>query len=605
MKHFNKLAMGLVLTGIMTQSCKKDFQEANTNPQALNDTKPEFLFTAATMDYSMAGRSMLISKYGSSLRYMQYITPDVVDKDAMEGAFCDPGKTTFPSPSGSFYSDYFTSTGRDYNRIIAKIDKMEDGAVKKGYANLRYVCEIMNTYDAWKVSDIYGGLPYSQAFKVTEFPTPKFDFGWDLYKSFDNTLKAAVVALSATVDAEQIPFVKQDFFYNGDKDKWIRFANTLRIKIAQRYEKRDAAHLAAVLTDIATNFGGKIISKQDESFGYTNTRDWNNNIDDIDGIQNGYVASFAFVEFLRSTNDPRLPLLVRQNDWGTNYAGYNDVKANGTAAAKATLDSAAVNYSRYVGKHVFSASASAPYGWEGQTKTKQFTVTSGTGTATRTLSYISLINTRLFVKNGGFKVGNPSLHLDETVVDGGTIPMRTNLLNYAEACFMMAEIAAKGGNGLGKSAAQWYNDGVTASFDFYKQKGISQNLPGAADAVLGDFLIRYPYAGLASIYSQAWVNYLTQPEESWAMWKRTGYPQFDDYRAGAANKIGDGSGIAYLENLFNGSTNLTIPRRYILPVTTVQMAGSLEAAINDMKSKDAAYGNDRLDSRGRIWWDKQ
>ncbi len=35
------------------------------------------------------------------------------------------------------------------------------------------------------------------------------------------------------------------------------------------------------------------------------------------------------------------------------------------------------------------------------------------------------------------------------------------------------------------------------------------------------------------------------------------------------------------------------------------MAGSLEAAIIDMQSKDAAYGNGRLDLCGRIWRDKQ
>lgn len=604
MKKINYIALGLLMAGVMTQSCKKDFQEVNTNPNQLNDTRPEFLFTSATLNYTLGNRDQLISKYASPLRYMQYVVGDGIDKEAMESPYCDPGKTTFPSPRGNYYRDYFGTVGRDYQRIIAKINEVPDSSLRRAYANLGAICKIMDTYDAWKIADVYGALPYTEAFNFSQFPVPKYDYDWELYKLFDQQLKASADVLKNSVTADQIDISKQDFFYAGNKDKWLRFANTLRIKIAQRYEERDAQQLTAVLTDIATNYGGMIISSNEESFGYSNLRDWNNNIDDIDAIQNSYVAAFPFVEFLKSTNDPRLPLLVRRNDWGANYSVYNDVKTNGTAEAKATLDSAALNTTRYWGKHVFSASSGAAYGWQGQSKTHQFTVNTASGTATRTLNFISLINTRLFVKNGGFKPGNPSLHDDETVVDGSTIKMRTSLMNYAGVCFMMAEIAAKGGNGLGKTAAQWYNDGVTASFDFYKEKGITQGTPGAAATALGDFLTRYPYSGLPGIYAQAWVNYLIEPDEAWAMWKRTGYPQFEDYRAGQPSKIGDGSGIAYMQNLYTGSQDLTIPRRYILPVTSTEINANLDKAVSDMQAKDATYGVDRLDSRGRIWWDQ-
>lgn len=605
MKKINRIALGLLMTGVMAQSCKKEFQEANTNPGQLNDTKPEFLFTAATLNYTYPNREQVTTKYSSTLRYMQYIVGDDAGKDAMESPYADPTKTTFPSPPGVYYRDYFGMYGRDYHRIIDKISTLADTTLRSAYANLGAICRIMDTYDAWKIADMYGALPYTQAFNASQFPLPKYDYDYELYKLFDTQLKDAATVLKNTVAANQVDISKQDFFYAGNADKWMRFANTLRIKIAQRYEKRDAQQLTAVLTDVATNFAGKIISSNAEGFGYDNVRDWNNNIDELDAIQTTYDAAFPYVEFLKSTNDPRLPLLVRPNDWGTNAPAYNDIKANGTAAAKTTLDSIPLNRSRYVGKHVFSASSGAAYGWEGQAKTHQFTVTTGTGTTTRTLNYISLINGRLFVKNSGFKPGNTDLHTDETVVDGSTIKMRTSLMNYAGVCFMMAEIASKGGNGLGKSAAQWYTDGVTASFDFYKEKGIQQGMPGAAATALGDFLTRYPYNGLPSVYSQFWVNSLVEPEEAWATWKRTGYPQFDNYRAGQANKIGDGSGIAYLENLYTGTQNLLIPRRYILQITSSELTSNLDKAVADMKAKDAAFGVDRLDSRGRVWWDMQ
>lgn len=598
MKKMIHIAIGMMaITG-----CQKDFQEANTNPGQLYDTKPEFLFTSATLNYTAPNREQLTTKYASTMRYMQYIVGDDAGKDVMEAPYADNTRTTFPSPQGFYYRDYFSLYGRGYHVIIDKIAAIPDPELKKAYASLGAICRILDTYDAWKIADMYGALPYTQAFKAVAFPLPEYDYDFELYERFDTQLKEAVNVLRTSVPASQIALGKQDFFYNGDIDKWMRFANTLRIRIAQRYEKRDPQQLVTVLADIADNHAGRIISTQAESFGYDNLRDWNNNIDEIDALQTSYVAAFPFVEFLKSTNDPRLRLLVRPNDWGTNAPAYNDIKANGTAAAKATLDSVPLNRSRYVGKHVFSASSAAAYGWEGQPKAHQFTVNRGQGTATQTLNYVSLINTRLYVKNGGFREGSTGLHTDERIANGATIKMRTSLMNYAGVCFMMAEIAAKGGNGLGRSAAQWYADGVTASFDFYKEKGIAQGLPGAASVSFGDYLTRYPYNGLPSIYSQAWVNALVEPEEAWAMWKRTGYPQFDDYRAGRANKIGDGSGIAYLENLYTGTQNLVIPRRYILQITSTEMSANLDKAIMEMRAKDPAYG-ERLDSRGRVWWD--
>ncbi|WP_160711624.1 SusD/RagB family nutrient-binding outer membrane lipoprotein [Chitinophaga solisilvae] len=605
MKQFHKIALGLLAVAALTQSCMKKMQDTNTDPNLLYDTRPEFLFTDATKSYTLPGRTQLLNKYSTSLRYMQYIVGDNADKDAMEAPYCDPGKVNFPDPGsdGTLYSDHFNGVGRDMSKIIDKINNTESPLLRNAYTDLKAICTIMRVYDAWRVADMYGALPYSQAFRPTEYAVPDFDFNWTLYLQFDQELKASADVLKAK-SKDQKDISKQDFFYGGKTDSWIKFANTLRIKIAQRYEKRNAAHLAGVLTDIAGNYGSQIISSNAESFGYNNLQDWNNDVNDINAIQNVYVSAFPFVEFLKSTRDPRLPLMVRENDWGTNYKPYTSVRDFGIPASKTELNEPSRNTSRFMGKHVFSASSGSAYDWWGQAKTHSFTYTSGSGTATATLNFISLIQGRLFVKNGGFRdVDANVMHDDEKIVDGNTIKMRTSLLSYAETCFMMAEIAAKGGNSLGKSAAQWYDEGVTASFNDYKQKGIEQGTPRAADAQLGDFLTRYPYKGLESVYSQAWVNFLTQPEEAWAMWKRTGYPQFSTYVPGGVNKIGDGSGIAYLESLYTGSQNLLIPRRAVIPVSATEMLGNIGNAVKAMQAKDADYGVDRLDTRGRIWWD--
>ena len=399
-------------------------------------------------------------------------------------------------------------------------------------------------------------------------------------------------------------------FYGGDYTKWLAFANTLRIKIAQRYEKRDAANLTSVINDIATNFDKNIISSTAGSFGYNQTQDWNTNVDDINVLLFSYDAAFPFVEFLKSTNDPRIKFMVRENDFGENYKGYVNVEQNGTPEAKAALQLPA-NKVRYWGKHPSPASADGSYGFTGGDRFKTFNL--GTGTNTQTLGILSAIQTRLFLKNGGFggfdTRSDPAIykHDDEAIVDGKTIKVRTPYLTYAETCFMMAEIAQKGGNDFGKSASDWFYAGVQASFDQYKALATATGVPNAANVNIGDLLTSLPYLGLPSIYSQAWVNFLTEPDEAWAQWKRTGYPQFTDVRPGDNGKIGDGSSIAYLENLWNGNKNLVIPRRAALNLSSGSNPNSANYtnAINTMIAKDPAYGTKATDTFGRIWWDKQ
>lgn len=605
MKKINKYIVGLFALAALGQSCKKEMIDTNTNPKKLNDAGPEFLFTGATVDFTITGRGVTAQKYGTTLKYMQYVANDAVDASGMGAAYWDPGKNTGPNPGFSYYDDYYNSIGRDMHRIIDKINTLSD-AQQASYQGLKGICSIVDTYQAWRVADVFGAMPYAEAFNAASFPLPKYDLNYDLYKVFDQKLKDAATLIK-NAPSGQINMNAQDLFYGGDYNKWLAFANTLRIKIAQRYEKRDAGNLAAVLTDIANNFGSNIISSTAGSFGYDQTRDWNNNVDDINVLLFSYNASYPFVEYLKSTKDPRIKFMVRENDFGTNYGPYKTVQTNGDAAAKAAL-LLPENQQRYWGKHTFPASIDPAYGAYGADRFKTFSITGGT----QTLGFLSAIQTRLFLKNGGFggfdaRSSRALMHDDETYVDGSTIKMRTFYLSYAETCFMMAEIAEKGGNGLGKSASAWFTAGVQASFDQYKALAIATNVPGAANVNLGSFTSDLTYKGLPSIYSQAWVNYLLQPEEAWAMWKRTGYPQFTDVRPGNNGKIGDGSGIAYLESLWDGNKNLLIPRRNSLTLSTGSEPNraNYDNAIKAMISKDPAYGTGTTDTKGRIWWDAQ
>ncbi len=502
--------------------------------------------------------------------------------------------------------------------IIQNIDLLPEPE-KSSYADLRAICQILDTYQAWRTLDIYGAMPYHQAFNVSQYPLPAYDYEQTLYKTFDSVLKVAATVLNTNQTVQQVALGAQDFFYGGDIPSWEAFANTLRIKIAQRYEKRDASNLAAVLNDIASNFGGQIISNNAQSFGVNNTQGYQNLLDNVN-ILLDFDVSYAFAEFLKSTKDPRLPLLVRQNDYGTNDVDYNTVQQYGTPSAIATLDSPAINTSRYWGKHAFAASQNNPsYGLNGRGTFQSFALTNSSNLVQ--IEFLSNIQTRFLVKNGGFnnngydpKTATARLHTDESnTATTQSIPMRTLYVTYAETCFMMAEIAQKSdASVLGQTAAQWYNSGVAASVAQYQNAGVIAGVPGADTVAIGDYLTRYPYNNtLQQIYSQEWVHLMVEPAEAWAMWKRTGYPQFVDWRPGqetTLGNIGDGSGIVYLENLYDGSENLTLSRRSSFNINdagSTLNTSNFNAAVNEMLTFNPAFGISGIDTRGRLWWDAQ
>ncbi|AUD04421.1 SusD/RagB family nutrient-binding outer membrane lipoprotein [Spirosoma pollinicola] len=79
-----------------------------------------------------------------------------------------------------------------------------------------------------KVTDLYGDVPYSQAFDDVAYPTPVFDKQTDVYAALHTTLDNAIQNLSAS---SGLAFNTQDFIYKGDVAKWRAAANTLKARL--------------------------------------------------------------------------------------------------------------------------------------------------------------------------------------------------------------------------------------------------------------------------------------------------------------------------------------------------------------------------------------
>ncbi len=162
---------------------------------------------------------------------------------------------------------------------------------------------------------------------------------------------------------------------------------------------------------------------------------------------------------------------------------------------------------------------------------------------------------------------------NRSIITGEDAPMFFQ--TYAEAEFMLAEAGVRWG--LAGDPEEHYNNGVRAAM-----KMLELYTPDAAisDAAIDTYLAAHPYDSanaIEQINTQYWIATFLNEYETFANWRRVGYPRLTP--------------INYPGNVTNG----TIPRRLTYPSSEESNnAENLAAAI-------AAQGPDELTTR--VWWD--
>ena len=90
-------------------------------------------------------------------------------------------------------------------------------------------------------TDTYGAIPLEYYVKGA-MPTDekvKYMDQKDVYDVIFKILDQAITALHNTPSAAQYSLGENDKCFGGDKDKWLRFANTIRLRLARRVSNVD------------------------------------------------------------------------------------------------------------------------------------------------------------------------------------------------------------------------------------------------------------------------------------------------------------------------------------------------------------------------------
>ncbi len=311
------ISIAFIALAAIISSCSKNYLDLRDNPNVPSVVTPNLLLS-------------------SSLK---------VSADIINGTYIDAASapSTAFNPQRNLYAQYgcwvgfwswgptwqpnlnletYTFTTADYNVWTGLYSNLSNyNALINLNAGTNYtaIAKIMTAYDFEQLVDNYGNVPYTQAFKGTGNLSPAYDDGSAIYDDLVKQLDAAITSIKPASTTDANPGTS-DIVFGGDMTKWIKFGNTLKLRLAIRQWNKLPAKQAALKTSItATTALGFI----DGSFhaaanpGYTNSDAnfgqqspfWLN----YGSAQSGkaqdantqYVANKYAVSFYKSTNDPR------------------------------------------------------------------------------------------------------------------------------------------------------------------------------------------------------------------------------------------------------------------------------------------------------------
>lgn len=374
--------------------------------------------------------------------------------------------------------------------------------------NINAILRIYRVYMMSVITDIYGDAPYSEAGLgyLKEIYNPKYDTQEDIYNDFFTELKDAASALDAANDR-----ITGDVIYNGDVAKWIKLANSLRLRYAMRISDVAPEKARKEFEDALASEGGVLTSGSDDalikymdisfSFGQDSYTDYRGNalsqlLFGNDPANNPSYLCSTFFNQLYNTKDPRTFMIARFYYDGLMSQTSPDNRIDltdeiiGKGIAMNPCQPGAFSYDPW------------PQGYDSDMM-KEIAKTNPSVETTMARE------TEPKLANNFLRGDNPGV-----------------VMTCAEVNLLLAEASLKKWN-TGGTVEGFYSKGVRAAMDFladnYGYDRISDNDFNTYIADNGTG--HTEQQAKAAINTQAWILHFTNPAECWANVRRSGYPR--------------------------------------------------------------------------------
>lgn len=339
-KNSIKTVGGCLLLSAALASCTGNFETWNTNPNNATEEQMDHDNLKTGSFFTQMERSVLVvgKDKGGDYQVKEILDADIfADYAASVGEYASAGryhnahyklfKGWYDSPFKGAYTDIM-QPWLSIHKYAA--DKTEN-SIKAGEA----LATVVKVLAMSRISDMYGPIPYTKFGTSINVP---YDSQKDVYYAFFKELGEAVTVLTDYYNADNTAklMADYDYIYSGDVSKWIKFANTLRLRLSLRISEVDEAkakeEAKAALTQelgVMKESGDDAILHQSATLSFLNPL-WEVS-ESFKDIRMGATMD----SYLNGYNDPRLPLYFRT---AANDGKYHGVRGGLVINSKAAYE---------------------------------------------------------------------------------------------------------------------------------------------------------------------------------------------------------------------------------------------------------------------------
>ncbi len=296
MKSNKIVVVFLVLGFIISCSTDSALSSLNDNPKNPTSGVPNELF------FSNAQRNLVDINSSISINFnifrflTQYVSSPIYTQESQYNL----QTRTIP---GNYWRFLYRDILRDFD--AAKLELNDPNSYStpgelKVRDNRLAIVELMQVYTFGLLVDTFGNIPYSEALDGNNL-TPAYDDASEIYSD----LLARINTALSDLDSSSESFGSADLIYSGDVSSWIKFGNSLKLKLAMTL-----ADVNPSLSQSATETAAANVFNSNEDnavLPYLSSPPNTNPLWDalVQSGRSDYFSANTFVDALNDLEDPR------------------------------------------------------------------------------------------------------------------------------------------------------------------------------------------------------------------------------------------------------------------------------------------------------------
>jgi hypothetical protein len=261
----------LVLMGIMLiASCDKGFEELNKNPFQSTETEIGPLFNTCVNSLRLGWNEQF------------YMHNETLYEITQQAALSSVTFQNVSIGTEEVWNNYYISLAH-IRELESRFEAWEgDPEVMN---NVRAMVKILLAYKTFRLTDLFGDMPFFDAgrgFEDLAYARPKFDTQQEIYLFLLAELKWAVENINPVtnpVTDTGEPYYDLGNFetlFGGDMHRWIKFANSLRLRHALRIYEKTPEQAGLVIEEIIDNDLPLIKENEDNVLMIPRQQEWLN-----------------------------------------------------------------------------------------------------------------------------------------------------------------------------------------------------------------------------------------------------------------------------------------------------------------------------------------